>query len=102
MGKGDDVTDTRPVSAECTFEDIQASDGIGNRCASRSGGGELRDDIKPLGVNQVQWHVGDLHIPDWGEDQPDLGNSISWKGISEARRVGLIRTLTIQPDVIRK
>jgi len=46
------------------------------------------DNVKPLGVEQVQWFVGDCYIPDWVKDQPNLSNGKSWQRTSEATMGG--------------
>ena len=77
--KGDNVADAQLVRAEHVLHDIQPSDRIWGRSMGGRGDGELWDDIKLLGIQQVPWCVGDLQMPDWVEDQSDLCNNIPWK-----------------------
>jgi hypothetical protein len=53
VGKGQDASNMRLVSAESTFEDVQAGGGIRDGCTGRNGDSGLRDDIEPLSVDQV-------------------------------------------------
>ena len=54
MIKRNHATNARLVTAQRTFEDIQTGDRIGGDCAGGGGdGGGLRDDVEPLGVDQI-------------------------------------------------
>jgi hypothetical protein len=68
MIKGKNITNTRLVGAECPFENVQTRNGVGN---GSTGGGisrELMNDVEPLSIDQIQWWVSDIHIPDRVKD----------------------------------
>lgn len=45
--------------------------------------GGLWDDVESLSIGEVRWCVGEFHVRDWVEDQPDLRDGKSWERISE-------------------